>query len=83
MTPGTSRAIYHESKQLAEALRARGEGEAAQRVCDTIDGGSTGTEILFGLRWEFDRVLEEGASGDPELSAWIADLREEIENALA
>jgi hypothetical protein len=82
MTPGTSRDVYGESKQLAEALRVRGEPEAAQRVDDAIDGGSTSSEILFGLRWEFDRLLDRGAGGDAKLAAWIADLRNAVEKAL-
>jgi len=78
----TSRDLYEESEQLAKSLVERGEADAAQRIRDAIEGGSTSSEILFGLRWEFDRLLDRGASGDTELAAWIADLREAVEEAL-
>ena len=80
---GTSRDLYQESEQLAQALTERGESEAAQRIQDVIDGGSTSSEILFGLRWEFERLLDRGAGGDVEIAAWVADLRAGVEDALA
>lgn len=80
---GAPRDLYEESEQLAKALVERGDAEAAERIRDAIAGGSTSSEILFGLRWEFDRLLDRGASGDVELAAWVADLRAGVEEALA
>lgn len=80
---GTSRDLYEESEQLAKALAERGDADAAERIRDAIAGGSTSTEILFGLRWEFDRLLDRGLGGDVKIAAWVADLRAGVEDALA
>jgi len=80
---GTSRDLYEESELLAAELEKRGEAEAATRIRDAIAGGSTSSEILFGLRSEFDRLLDRGVGGDVEMAAWIADLRAGVKEALA
>ena len=82
MTPGSNRDLYGESRLLAQALRARGESEAARRINDAIEGGSTSSEILYRLRWEFDRLIDRGTAGDPELCASIADLRDAVDKTL-
>jgi hypothetical protein len=79
---GTSRDLYEESEQFADELQKRGDAEAAERIRDVIAGGSTSSEILFGLRWEFDRLLDRGVGGDVEMAAWVADLRAAVEQAL-
>ena len=66
-----------EARALAEALARRNETETAERIVAAIEGGSTSSEILFELRWVFDRFLEQGASED-ELHAWTKDMRAAI-----
>lgn len=80
---GTSRDLYAESELLAVELEKRGEADAATRIRGAIAGGSTSSEILFGVRWEFDRLLDRGVGGDIEIAAWVADLRAGVEEALA
>jgi predicted PP-loop superfamily ATPase len=78
----SGRDIYEEARALARELSGRGEPEAAKRIIVAIEGGSTSSEILLELRWEFDRLLERGATVDAELYAWTADLREAVQTAL-
>ncbi|MBJ7457676.1 MAG: hypothetical protein JHD02_00665 [Thermoleophilaceae bacterium] len=79
---GTSRDLYKESEQIAEALVQLGEPDAAARIRDVIAGGSTSSEILFGLRSEFDRLLKSEDLGDQHLRSLVKDVRSEVSRAL-
>ena len=82
MSSGTSRDLYGEARQLADAFVQRGEHVVAQRLIEAIESGSTSSEILFGLRWELDRLLDRGVGGDAHLFAWVSDLQAAIESTL-
>jgi hypothetical protein len=64
-------------------LADHGAADAARRITDSIEGGSTSSEILFGLRWEFDQLLADEIRTPQELKTRIANLRAEIEETLA
>lgn len=78
----TGRDFYAEASELADALADLNEEECAARIKDAIDGGSTASEILFDLRWEFDQLLERGGTTDRSLNARVAELRQAIDAAL-
>jgi hypothetical protein len=68
----TDRDLYADARAVAARLASRGEHDAARRIADAIDGGSTSSEILFGLRAELDCLLD-GALAQGERAA-VADL---------
>jgi hypothetical protein len=82
VSSGTSRDVYAECKQLAEALSSSGERDAAQRLIDAIEAGSTSSEILFDLRGELDRLIDAGELGNQRLLAWASDLRAAVSSAV-
>lgn len=42
---------YRQAKALMQDLQAQGLNTWARKIEDIVDGGSTATEILMGLRW--------------------------------
>lgn len=52
--------IYADAESLKKLLEVQGLAEWARRVEDIVAGGSTGTEILMGLRWVTKQILALG-----------------------
>jgi hypothetical protein len=48
---------YAHARRVATTLRVQNLQGWAQRIEDIIDGGSTSTEILMGLRWVMAEIL--------------------------
>jgi hypothetical protein len=46
-----------EAKELASLLTKEGIGEYSDKLVDSIEQGSTGTEILMALKWHIERIL--------------------------
>ena len=46
-----------EARSLAIRLRGGGLGDWASKLENIVDGGSTATEILMGLRWMAGQIL--------------------------
>jgi hypothetical protein len=67
-----------ESKTLAAELRIVGLQESEKEILEAIFSGSTGTEILMGVRWNLNKVLKE----HPELSQGIQKRIREINQGI-
>jgi hypothetical protein len=50
--------IYKISKELSKEITDLGFGNISEEIENIISGGSTGTEILMGLRWKFSEILK-------------------------
>ena len=66
--------IYAEARSLERDLDARGMHEWSQRIEDVIAGGSTSTEILMGLRWTLDQLLNSLPNLDADVAGRIRQL---------
>jgi hypothetical protein len=64
--------LYKLSRELAKELTDLGYENISEEIENLISGGSTGTEILMGLRWKFSQFLENKKSDLPK------ELRTEI-----
>jgi hypothetical protein len=74
---------YHaEAREIARSLDDEGYKGEAQSLRDAIDNGSTGTEILMGLRWNLQRIDQASLSISPGLRARARDLAGAIGKAL-
>ena len=73
------RDVYAESQGLAEHLAEQGHEDAARRIEDAIRGGSTSSEILFDLRSELNKLLDDGRVLDTQLYARTLELRSPID----
>ena len=71
-----------EARSLAVSLRGGGLGDWASKLEDIVDGGSTATEILMGLRWTAGQILD-----DPRLDqatrSRLESLRAAVDSLLA
>jgi hypothetical protein len=70
--------LYTRAHDVAAALDAQ-RPDVAQRIRDVISGGSTSTEILFGLRTELEALQ---ASPPQTLGPGVNALRLEIDQLL-
>jgi hypothetical protein len=73
----TERDLYAEARALAERMASRGDVATAARIVNTIESGSTSSEILFGLRAELNRLLDRGVVPVRD-RVEVVDLRDEI-----
>ena len=72
---------YSESMAIAQELVTAGRPENGFVISEVIKGGVTSTEILMGLRHEFDAVLRAGPLSS-ELEARIRAVRAAVDQAL-
>lgn len=73
-----ARDLYNDAFELAEQVRDAGHPNWAVRLEDTIESGSTATEILMGLRWVISELLAAIPDLPPETRALAEDLWESI-----
>jgi hypothetical protein len=75
----SARDFYSEAAEVAQKLSQAGLEREAQRILAVIEGGSTGTEILLGLRNAFDAIIKNAGLSDTETIAQMTDLRDQID----
>jgi hypothetical protein len=76
------RDFYNDAFELAHQTRDAGHPDWAVRLEDTIESGSTATEILMGLRWVLGELLSAVTDLPPETRGLADDLRASIGNLL-
>ena len=52
-----ARDYYAEARAICEELQAAGRDALAEDLLEALEGGSTATEILMGLRWNLQKAL--------------------------
>lgn len=52
--------LYASSARLADALAAAGHDGWAEELVDVLRAGTTGSEVVMGLRWVLTRLAESG-----------------------
>jgi hypothetical protein len=72
---------YEEAKFLIEELSGGPLKNYAIILQNSIDEGSTGTEIFMALRWNLDKLLKEVNCSD-SIRVKVSRLREELDSAL-
>ena len=75
-----ARDLYNDAFELAEQARDAGHPDWAGRLEDTIESGSTATEILMGLRWVVGEILSAITDLPPETRGLAEDLWVSIGN---
>lgn len=74
--------LYARLRELETALMSHGRAEVAERLAEAVTAGTTGTEILFRVRW----VLRQESVGEsvttPDLAVRIAGVLAEIDSLL-
>jgi hypothetical protein len=75
------RDLYADGRHVAKRLSDSGHLELARRIADEIDGGSTSSEILFGLRSVLDQALGVLRPDDDARPA-ASELRKAIDRTL-
>lgn len=78
-----ARDYYSDSRALGADLWESGHEAWADRIDAVIEGGSTGTEILMGLRWTLVELLTQETSLDEGLRMRAESLRADISGALS
>ena len=73
---------YAASRALGADLWEAGYKEWADKIDAMIEGGSTSSEILMGLRWTLTQLGEAELGLSPELKRRADGLRDEIDTAL-
>lgn len=71
---------YSEARRIAGLLRAEGLAAEAQAIEETIDGGSTASEILMGIRFHLEKAMRRASQ---TTSRQISTLITEVSKALA
>lgn len=76
--------FYKISREISRELTILGWADISEEVELLISGGSTGTEILMGLRWKFLQFLEENKESNlpEEIRIKIQNLINEISEIL-
>jgi hypothetical protein len=77
-----SRDYYGEARALGADLWEAGYRQWADKIDSVIDGGSTATEILMGLRWTLSQLLVSEPGLPSELSTRADTVHREIDSAL-
>lgn len=78
-----TRDYYADSRALGSDLWEAGYKVWADKIDAVIDGGSTSSEILMGLRWTMDQLVAEEPGLVGVLEQRVASLRRAIDAALA
>jgi len=74
--------VYGQIYQLLEKLKQFERYDISSDVENIITGGSTGTEILMGVRWKFTNLLEEAETLPLDLQNDVRNLVETINRML-
>jgi hypothetical protein len=69
--------FYKVAEKIGQLLIVHGLGEWKTRIDDTIAVGSTGTEILMGLRWTFAQ-LQQSTTLPEEVKAHINEFNMQL-----
>lgn len=72
---------YAASAALVSRLRESGLAVWAQRIEDVVQGGSTATEILMGLRWTLRELLQVPAL-PPDVAGGASAILESVDQLL-
>ncbi len=75
------RDLLGEAREIARELDGARPSGWEEEVENVIQGGSTGSEILMGLRWVMGRVRKSGA-GSAALDRRVRGLGEALDAAL-
>jgi len=70
---------YSEARRIAGLLRTEGLDADAANIEDTIEGGSTASEILMGIRFHLERAMHRASQ---TTSRQIVLLINEVNKAL-
>ena len=73
---------YPEAHQIANILKCEGLRNEAESINNIIDAGSTGTEILMGLRFYFEEFIRNEVSSNTILMNRIKSLIKAIDKAI-
>jgi hypothetical protein len=73
---------YDRARDIARELTRAGLADDALALEEAIDTGSTGTEIMMGLRWHLRRI-DASHTLEPETRQRVGDLIAELDRALA
>lgn len=74
--------VYGEARTIAAYLRSAGRHDAGNQLADAMHRGSTGTEVLWELKAECLRLLDEPAGLDLSARRRLSDLVLAISSAL-
>ena len=74
--------IYTEAKVVSDLLAREGHPEDGKRLIDSIENGSTSTEILMALRWHAQKVESSGITVSSYTRERIRRLLSELEKVL-
>jgi hypothetical protein len=74
---------YAEARGIEQALAATGRGDLASRIRDAILAGSTGTEILMGLRWTLREIISSEANLHARIKERMSSLAAALDRALS
>jgi len=72
------REIYKETQIIITLLQEKGMNNYSESLQDIVDYGSTGTEIIMGVRYELNNILIDKSFND-KLRIHIISLVKEIE----
>lgn len=78
-----SRDYYADARTLAALLSQEGETQVAEHLRDVMEGGSTATEILMGLRYRCQQALDQGRAGSQTTRARIKEFVKALESVLS
>ena len=74
---------YADAKMLAALLSQEGEAEVAEYIRAVMEGGSSATEILMGLRHWCQQALDQGRAGKQTTRARIKEFVKALESVLS
>jgi hypothetical protein len=78
-----TRDYYGEARALGADLWEAGYKQWADKIDSVVEGGSTATEILMGLRWTLSQLLASEPGLPSDLSMRADLVKREIDSALA
>jgi hypothetical protein len=76
-----ARDYYEEAECICEQLERSGRSDLADEIRDTMEQGSTATEILMALRWKLDQALA-AESGLGLAEARMRSLKQGLDDVL-
>ncbi len=71
---------YKNAIEIADELKREHLDDYSSKIKDSISAGSTGTEILMALRWNYKQILKENINKG--LYSKILDLIKQIDECL-
>ena len=73
---------YAVTDRITEQLAKAGYIDWKKRIDTAVAAGSTGTEILMSIRWNFRELLDSGIRLDKAVESQIIELNRKINEAL-